>query len=186
MNLNLDVNSAANGSGTDYGTIVGTITFNDSLASMTQYDFTYTPTANSIAPAFTFDAYINNGEEYEDGSYTQSYTFAPQVQPYSEFFFQYVNYQDHYNYTLSLATLPGVTLVDGLNTFNRVGAVSDVDFQYQTGTGPHGDLMTTFGDVLGTLTAVPEPPSWLMSASGSIFLLASAAWARRKGRVRTV
>jgi hypothetical protein len=35
LNLNLDVNSAENGTGTDYGTITGTITFDDTLATMT-------------------------------------------------------------------------------------------------------------------------------------------------------
>ncbi len=185
MNLNLDVNTATSGSGTDYGSIVGTITFDDTLATMTQYDFTYTPSANSAAPAFTFDGSINADGIYEDGSYTYSFQYASQVPAYSEFFFQYIDYKDHYKYTLSLATLPGVTLVDGLNTFTQIGADDDVQFQYQSGTGSTS-LQTTFGYVIGTLTAVPEPSSWLLSATGVVALLASAARARQKRRVRAV
>jgi hypothetical protein len=186
MSLNLDVNSAADGTGTDYGTIVGTITFDDTLTSMTQYDITYTPSAKSAAPAFTFDGYINAGGIYEDGSYTQSYTYSSQVQPYTEFFFQYVdsvNSNDRFNYTLSLATLPGVILADGVNTFTRIGAADEVQFQYQSGIGST-NIQTTFGDVLGTLTAVPEPSSWLLSSSAVASLLASTAWTRRKRRVQ--
>lgn len=185
LNLNLDVNSAEDGSGTDYGNIAGTITFDDTLANMTHWDFTYTPNSvNSFAPAFTFtDTFINITGEFESGSYTQDFTYASQVQPYSEFFFEYVDTPGHYNYTLSLATVPGVTLTDGTNTFNQVVARDDVDLEYQTGTGRGNNLMTSFGYVLGTLAppvSTPEPSTLVSAVGGAIMLLAASSRARRR------